>query len=269
MKDLLPFLQNLRALDLLDILAVSFVIYRILLIVQGTRAVQMLMGFGAMAALWWGANAYELHALSWLLQLFFDYLFILVIVLFQDQIKSALVAFGGTRLVGRASKGNIDQQIEEVVAACQALSKERTGALIVFEKSHGLLNYSLTGTRLDARLHSDVLYALFQTRSPLHDGAVIIYDGKIQSAGCFLPLSKSGEIDRHFGTRHRAALGISEVSDAIVVVVSEETGKMQICQNGVFYPAHDENALRKGLRQRLLSFERSMQDPITSTGAGA
>ena len=260
MRDLLPFLQNLRSLDLLDILAVSFIVYRMLLIVQGTRAVQMLMGLGAMALLWWAADAYELHALSWLLQLFFDYLFILIIVLFQDQIKSALASFGGTRFIGKNAKGNLDQQIEEVVSACQALARERTGALIVFEKTHGLLNYSLTGTRLDARVHSDLLYAIFQTRSPLHDGAVIIFRGKIQSAGCFLPLSKSGEVDRHFGTRHRAALGISEVSDAVVVVVSEETGKVQICSEGVFQVAVDENALRTGLRQKLLRFERDRQE---------
>ena len=260
MKDLLPFLQNLRALDMLDVLAVSFIVYRMLLIVQGTRAVQMLLGLGAMAMLWWVADIYELHALSWLLQLFFDYLFILIIVLFQDQIKSALAAFGGTKFLGKNSKSKLDQQIEEVVAACQALSRERTGALIVFEKSHGLLNYSLTGTRLDARVHSDVLYALFQTRSPLHDGAVIIFNGKIQSAGCFLPLSKSGEVERHFGTRHRAALGVTEVSDAVVVVVSEETGKVQICHEGIFQVAVDENALRKGLRQRLLQYERGQHE---------
>ena len=261
----MPFLQNLRSLDLLDILAVSFIVYRMLLIVQGTRAVQMLMGLGAMALLWWAADAYELHALSWLLQLFFDYLFILIIVLFQDQIKSALAAFGGTRILGKNAKGSLDQEIEEVVAACQALAKERTGALIVFEKNHGLLNYSLTGTRLDARVHSDVLYALFQTRSPLHDGAVIIFRGKIQSAGCFLPLSKSGEVDRHFGTRHRAALGITEVSDAVVVVVSEETGKIQICHEGIFKIAADENALRTGLRQKLLRYERDQHEPVVTS----
>jgi diadenylate cyclase len=264
LKDLVPFLQNLRALDLLDVLAVSFIVYRMLLIVQGTRAVQMLLGLGGMALLWWVADTYELHALSWLLQLFFDYLFILIIVLFQDQIKSALASFGGTKLFGKTTRTKDDQQIEEVVAACQMLARERTGALIVFERSHGLLNYSLTGTRLDARIHCDVLYALFQTESPLHDGAMIIYDGKIQSAGCFLPLSKSGEVDRHFGTRHRAALGITEVSDAVVVVVSEETGKIQICHEGVFQVASDEDALRKGLRSRLLNFER-----LSEAGANA
>lgn len=260
MRDLLPFLQNLRLLDAFDILAVSLIIYRVLLIVQGTRAVQMLLGLGAMALLWWVATAYELHALSWLLQLFFDYLFILVIVLFQDQIKSALAAFGGTRFVGRNADQRVHQHIEEVVAAAMALAREKTGALIVFEKHHGLLNYSLTGTRLDARIHSDVLYALFQNSSPLHDGAVIIYDGMIQSAGCFLPLSKSGEVDRHFGTRHRAALGVSEVSDAVVVVVSEETGKVQICHEGVFQEATSEAELRSGLRRRLLQGVRDARD---------
>lgn len=257
MQEILPFLKNLRALDLVDILAVSFIVYRMLLIVQGTRAVQMLLGLGALAAVWWGANTYELHALSWLLQLFFDYLFILVIVLFQDQIKSALALFGGTKIIGKSGSTKLDEHIEEVVAACMALAREKTGALIVFEKNHGLLNYSLTGTRLDARIHSDVLFALFQNASPLHDGAVIIYQGTIQSAGCFLPLSKSGEIDRHFGTRHRAALGVSEVSDAVVVVVSEETGKVQICHEGVFEEAVDKNALRRGLRRRLMHSDRN------------
>lgn len=260
MRELLPFLQNLRLLDLFDVLAVSLIIYRVLLIVQGTRAVQMLLGLGAMALLWWVATAYELHALSWLLQLFFDYLFILVIVLFQDQIKSALASFGGTRLVGKHVTARAHQHVEEVVAAAMALAREKTGALIVFEKSHGLLNYSLTGTRLDARIHCDVLVAIFQNSSPLHDGAVIIYDNMIQSAGCFLPLSKSGDVQRHFGTRHRAALGVSEVSDAVVVVVSEETGKVQICHEGVFQEASSEAELRSGLRRRLLQSGRDARE---------
>ena len=267
MRELLPFLKNLRILDLLDVVAVSFIIYRLLMIVQGTRAVQMLFGLGAMLALWGVANAYELHALSWLLQLFFDYLFILIIVLFQDQIKSALVAFGGTKFIGRNSKSKMDQQIEEVVAACVALSRERTGALIVFEKNHGLLNYVMTGTRLEARVHADVLYSLFQVNSPLHDGAIIIFDGRIQAAGCFLPLSKSVEIDRHFGTRHRAALGVTEVSDAVVVVVSEETGRIQICSEGFFHAVEGEDALRRELRKHLVPNSRTTTDAV-AVGVG-
>ncbi|MCE3012390.1 MAG: diadenylate cyclase CdaA [Proteobacteria bacterium] len=268
MKDIVPFLNNLRIIDLVDVLLVSLIIYRLLLIVQGTRAVQMLIGLAAMALLWFGASTYELHALSWILQLFFDYLFILVIVLFQDQIKSALAAFGGTKIIGNNAKGRLDQQIEEVVIAAQRLSRERTGALIVFEKNHGLLNYSLTGTRLDARIHADVLYALFQAKSPLHDGAVIIYEGKLQSAGCFLPLSKSGDVDRNFGTRHRAALGITEVSDAVVVVVSEETGKIQVCHEGLFEGVSDENTLRKKLREKLLMGGKTVMSPLRLGASG-
>lgn len=252
MQQLGILIANFRFIDLLDMLAVGIIMYRFLIIVQGTRAYQMLFGIVALAILWWMSQYYELYALSWILQNFFDYLFIILIVLFQDQIRSALVSISSARLIGRGGRSSFDQQIEEVVAACSALSRERTGALIVFEKNHGLLNYSSSGTRLDSRIHSDIIYSIFQHKSPLHDGAIIIYNNVIQAAGCFLPLSKNVEIDRHFGTRHRAALGITEVSDAVVVTVSEETGRMNICYNGVFHYQEDEKALRRNLRKFLL-----------------
>ncbi len=151
--------------------------------------------------------------------------------------------------------------------ACSALSRERTGALIVFEKNHGLLNYSSSGTRLDSRIHSDIIYSIFQTKSPLHDGAIIIYNGIIQAAGCFLPLSKNVEIDRHYGTRHRAALGITEVSDAVVVTVSEETGRINICYNGVFHYMENEEQLRKYLRKFLLEIDKISAGELTAKGA--
>ena len=133
------------------------------------------------------------------------------------------------------------------------LAQDRCGALIVFEGSHGLLNYSLTGTKLSSHIHADILYSIFQQKSPLHDGAVILYQDRIQAAGCFLPLSKTSELDKRFGTRHRAALGVSEVSDAIVVIVSEETGEFSICQNGRMNNFKDIALLRKMLRQKLIS----------------
>jgi diadenylate cyclase len=132
----------------------------------------------------------------------------------------------------------------------------------VFEKNHGLLNYVMTGTRLEARVHADVLYSLFQVNSPLHDGAIILFDGRIQAAGCFLPLSKSVEIDRHFGTRHRAALGVTEVSDAVVVVVSEETGRIQICSEGFFHAVEGEDALRRELRKHLIQGSRGAAEAL-------
>jgi diadenylate cyclase len=249
-------LANFRFLDFLDIIAVGLIIYRFLMIVQGTRAYQMLFGIVALAIIYSVSRYYELYSLSWVLQNFFDYLFIILIVLFQDQIRSALVSISSTRLIGRNGRSKFDQQIEEVVASCTALSRERTGAIIVFEKKHGLLNYSSSGTRLDCRIHSDIIYSIFQTKSPLHDGAIIIYNGAIQAAGCFLPLSKNVEIDRHYGTRHRAALGITEISDAVVVTVSEETGRINICYNGVFHYMENEDALRKYLRKFLLEIDR-------------
>jgi diadenylate cyclase len=221
----------------------------------------------ALAVVWWMSQFYELYSLSWILQNFFDYLFIILIVLFQDQIRSALVSISSTRIVGRSGRNNFDQQIEEVVAASSALSRERTGALIVFEKNHGLLNYSSSGTRLDSRIHSDIIYSIFQTKSPLHDGAIIIYNGVIQAAGCFLPLSKNVEIDRHYGTRHRAALGITEVSDAVVVTVSEETGRINICYNGVFHFMENEVELRKNLRKFLLEIDKVSAPELTPKGA--
>jgi diadenylate cyclase len=249
-------IANFRFLDLLDITAVAIIVYRFLVIVQGTRAYQMLFGIMALAISWWFSQYYELYSLTWILQNFFDYLFIIMIVLFQDQIRSALVSISGTRLIGRGGRSKFDQQIEEVVAACSALSRERTGALIVFEKKHGLLNYSSSGTRLESRVHSDIIYSIFQTKSPLHDGAIIIYNGVIQAAGCFLPLSKNVEIDRHYGTRHRAALGITEISDAVVITVSEETGRINLCYSGVFHYMENDETLRNHLRKFLLEIDR-------------
>jgi diadenylate cyclase len=249
-------LTNFRLIDLLDMAAVAVILYRFLFIIQGTRAYQMLFGIVALAILWWISQYYELYSLSWILQNFFDYLFIIMIVLFQDQIRSALVSISSTKIIGKTGRSKFDQQIEEVVAACSALSRERTGALIVFEKNHGLLNYSASGTRLDSRIHSDIIYSIFQTKSPLHDGAIIIYNGVIQAAGCFLPLSKNVEIDRHYGTRHRAALGITEISDAVVVTVSEETGRINICYGGVFHLMENDERLRKYLRKFLLEIDR-------------
>lgn len=256
MQQLGILLANFRFVDLIDMGVVALIVYRFLLIVQGTRAYQMIFGIVTLAVLWWFSQFYELYSLSWILQNFFDYLFIILIVLFQDQIRSALVSISSAKIMGRSGSSKFDQQIEEVVAACSALSRERTGALIVFEKNHGLLNYASTGTRLDSKVHSDIIYSIFQTKSPLHDGAILIYSGLIQAAGCFLPLSKNVEIDRHYGTRHRAALGITEISDAVVVTVSEETGRINICYGGVFHYMENEEHLRRYLRKFLLEIDR-------------
>ena len=257
MRQLLSYLENFAFNDLIDIFIVSFFFYRFLLLIQGTRSVQMLFGIMSLGTLYWVSVNYQFYSLNWILNHFFQYFFIILIILFQEQIRSALISVG---IASWFRKGGslYDEQIEEVVSACGALSRERTGAIIVFEKSNGLMNYADTGTALNCDIHSDIIYSLFQSNSPLHDGAVIISDKKILVAGCFLPLSKDVEIDRHYGTRHRAALGITELTDAVVITVSEETGNMNICHNGVFYLMQNEDLLRKYIRQFLMEDVRGV-----------
>lgn len=252
MDGILNFTTNFKISDIFDILIVAVIIYRFLLILQGTRAVQMLMGLGGLGLLFWMSLRYKFYSLSWLLDQFFEYSFLILIILFQDSIRTALVTIGGTKILAKSGDKTDIEIIEEVVQACGALSREKTGALIVFEKNNGLLNYAKTGTRLDCKIHSDIIFTIFQSNSPLHDGAIIIFDGKIQAAGCFLPLSKNVELDRHFGTRHRAALGITEVSDAVVVTISEESGNVNICFNKSFHRVQSEEDLRKSLRKFLI-----------------
>ncbi len=241
-----------KAKDVFDVIVVSFLFYQLLLIIKGTRAAQMLFGIGALLALFWIAVSLKLYALNWVLSHFFDSFFIILVILFQDQIRSALARFGAGRQIFRFGKQPraadlID--LEEVIEACEACSKEQIGALIILEKDQGLMNFISTGTKLDAEIHSDILYALFQSRSALHDGAVIISQGRISAAGCFLPLSKNVEIERHMGTRHRAAIGLSEVTDSIAIVVSEETGRISISHDGQLISCSSIKELRNSIEQ--------------------
>ncbi len=190
MNDFSILLSGFTLNDFLDILIVSVVFYRLFSIIQGTRALQVLVGTAVITSLYFLSLTFELYSLNWILKSFFDYFFIILIILFQEQLRTALAIFGQTRIWGRKKKSYYDNQIEEVVTACSALSKEKTGALILFERNHGLLNYSSTGTKLDSKIHSDLIYSLFQNSSPLHDGAIIIYQNRLQAAGCFLPLQK-------------------------------------------------------------------------------
>lgn len=235
--------------DVIDILIVTFLIYQGLLIVYGTRAVQMLTGVGILVALFWLGHSFRLYSLNWILDHFFDSFFIIAIIIFQDQFRNALASFGtGRRFFGLFKDGEDFLEINEIVEACQALSREKIGALVVVERNHGLANFLATGSALRANVHSDLLYALFQSSSPLHDGAVIISKGRIAGAGCFLPLTRNVEIDRHLGTRHRAALGVSEDTDAVAITVSEETGKMNIAVGGNFYYCENSKSLRQYLK---------------------
>jgi diadenylate cyclase len=255
MNQFFPIAEQVTLKDFVDIIVVSLIIYNVLIMIRGTRAVQMLVGLFAVLLLFLISGRYQLYSLNWILDNFFDSFFVIFIILFQDPIRNSLVSFGKTDWWNKRNRNRkeLESAIEEVVEVISALSKEKKGALVVFERQNGLLNYISTGTRMNCEIHSDVLYSVFLNTSPLHDGAVIISRDKISAAGCFLPLSRNVEIDRHLGTRHRAALGVSEVSDAVVVIVSEETGSIKLCFNGIFYSMTDSIVLRRQLKLLLIS----------------
>ncbi|MCO4794161.1 MAG: diadenylate cyclase CdaA [Bacteriovoracaceae bacterium] len=262
-------LEHVSFKDLVDVFIVSILIYQLLMIVHGTRALQMLVGIGVLFIMFWVGLTFKLYSLNWILSHFFDSFFIISVVLFQDQIRAALATVGSKRsLIGFLRKQDVQFDFEEIIEACGAMSREKVGALLVLERGNGLLNYMKTGTRLNANVHSDILYAVFQSSSPLHDGAILISGGQIAAAGCFLPLSKNVEIDRHLGTRHRAALGITEVTDAIALTVSEETGKINLSVGGTFYPCENESQLRYFLKQLWLNDKLDTEMPFSGLEEG-
>jgi diadenylate cyclase len=249
MSFLSQFFTHLNIKDLIDILIVAVIIYQLLLIVRGTKAAQMIVGLGFLFGLFWLGITFKLYSLNWVLAHFFDSFFIIVIVLFQDQFRSALASVGTKKnILTLFTKDEHDYEVDEIVEACGALSREKIGALIVLERTNGLLNYINTGTRLDSKIHSDIIYAIFESSSSLHDGAIILQNSKLTAAGCFLPLSKNFDIERHLGTRHRAALGLTEVTDAVVITCSEESGRINLCIEGIFYVCKSEKELGQYLR---------------------
>ncbi|MBK25604.1 MAG: TIGR00159 family protein [Halobacteriovorax sp.] len=246
------FFQQFNMKDFADIGVVSFLIYQGLKIVHGTRAVQMLMGLGLLVFLYWMAVSYKLYSLNWLLAHFFDSFFLIAIIIFQDQFRAALASVGTGRKKWIFRKNSDEEMpMEEIIDAAMVFSKERIGAIMVIERTQGLANYISTGTQLQSEIHSDILYSIFQSRSSLHDGAVIFSGGKIAAAGCFLPLSKDIEIQKHMGTRHRAAMGLSEHTDAVILTVSEETGQINFCIDGQFKPCESAGEIRQYLRHLL------------------
>jgi uncharacterized protein (TIGR00159 family) len=243
-------------IDLLDVGIVAFIVYRILLLIRGTRAMQMLTGLGILGIGFFLSSTLELFTTHWLLSYFFDYLILIVIVLFQDDLRRALTHVGKNPFFSSASAEEEREMVDEIARAATRLANERIGALFVIERETGLKNFIDTGSRLESKVKAELLYAIFVPSSPIHDGAVIIREGRIEAAGCFLPLSKDPNIDKRYGTRHRAALGITEDSDAIVVLVSEEAGEAHLVKNGKITTNLSEQEIRQSL-SALLDISRS------------
>ena len=241
-------LGTMRWADVLDILMMAFIFYRVLLILRGTRAFQSLVGLVLLGLVYVLAERMHLHAVHWLLSEFFVYIVLAVLILFQNDIRRGLARAGGRFFQGFASAPEASTH-EEVVRTAFSLASRRIGAIIVMERGASLDDYVEGGHPLDARVSQELLLSLFHPTSPLHDGAVVVQAGRVAAAKVFLPLSLSKDIARYFGTRHRAALGLSEETDAVVVVVSEERGTVSLVLGGALTPIQDTNELRQRLQE--------------------
>ncbi|MEO8681106.1 MAG: diadenylate cyclase CdaA [Vicinamibacterales bacterium] len=235
--------------DLLDIAIVSVIIYEILKLIRGTRAMQMAFGIALIVVLFYFSRGFQLETLNWLIRNIVGYVVFAAIVLLQADIRRALTHLGRARLF-RRFQGSVsdDETVEELVVAATALAKDEVGALIVIERSIGLRNYVESGIPLDSKLTYDLLVSIFQPTSPLHDGAVIVRSGRIAAAACFLPLTINPRLSRTLGSRHRAAIGVTEENDSVAIVVSEETGHISLVHDGDLEQDIDPDGLRSRLK---------------------
>ena len=246
-------LQDLTLWAVLDILILALLIYQLLLLIRGTRSVNILLAMAVLVLLYvlTGPGLIELSAVNGVLGRVLLYIPLAVLVLFQAQIRQALANLGKNPLSAFLPKRVENRMIDEVTLATAALSSKRVGALIVIAREMGLRTFRETGIALDALISYDLLMNIFIRRSALHDGAVIIEDGRIKAAACFLPLTTRPSLSRRYGTRHRAAIGISEECDGIAVIVSEETGEISVAIGGEIHEGQNAQSLRDLLNLEL------------------
>lgn len=221
--------------DFVDILIVSYVIYKLLMLIRGTRAVQLLKGIIVVVLAWVLSTFFNLQTLRWMMEQVFTFGVLVVLIIFQPELRRALEQLGRGKLFGRShtlAEQRVTKLVSEVVKGVSYLSQRRIGALIVLERQTGVTDYIETGITMNAAVSSELLINIFIPNTPLHDGAVIIREDNIMAAGCYLPLTENPFISKELGTRHRAGIGVSEISDCISVMVSEETGKISIAMNG-------------------------------------
>lgn len=244
--------------SVIDILLVAVIIYEFLALVRGTRAALMLVGVAALALAFYFARVGELTTLNWLISTLLPYAVFALIVVFQGEIRQALARLG-RRLTFRTTIGSDGDAYDDIVLAANLFSQNQTGALIVIEREVGLRTYIESGVPLEARLSYDLLATIFRPSAPLHDGAVIIQKDRIAAAACFLPLSMNPVLSTQLGTRHRAAIGITEETDAVAVVVSEETGAISLTVGGKI----ERDLTVEELRGRLSSLLHRYVPPAT------
>jgi diadenylate cyclase len=249
---------HLTRIAVLDILLVAIIIYQLLMLIRGTRAAPMLVGVAALALAFYVARIGDLSTLNWLLSTLLPYVVFALIVVFQAEIRHALAGLGRTLSFSRAASSEADAY-DDIVLAANLFSQNQTGALIVIEREIGLRTYIESGVPLDARLSYDLLATIFRPSAPLHDGAVMVQRDRIAAAACFLPLSMNPVLSTQLGTRHRAGIGITEETDAIAVIVSEETGAISLAVSGNI----ERDVSAEQLRERLSSLLNRYVPPAT------
>jgi len=264
---LLPYTEYLRRMieprNVADIVLVFLLVYGVLKLLRGTRAAPMTAGIAAIVFLYWLSIKQDLATLEFVLSNGLLYIGIAIIVLFQSEIRQALITFGNRfRLPFSARhRGQFGEGIyDEVILAATTLASTKTGALVVIERNVGLRNVTDGGVQLDAELSYDLLISIFNTASPLHDGAVVVRRHRIAAASCFLPLTLNPRLSRDLGTRHRAAIGVTEDTDAVAVVVSEETGLISFVQRGEIRRGLDATRLREAIVEALET-QRKKEQP--------
>jgi diadenylate cyclase len=260
--------SQVSLVSVLDILLVALLIYEFLVLIKGTRAVPILTGVAGLALAFYLAHIFQLRTVNWLVGTLAPYAFFALIVVFQAEIRGALAKIGRKLTFSRMSP-RMSEAYEDVVLAANLFSQNQTGALIVIEREIGLRTYIESGVPLDAQLSYDLLATIFRPSAPLHDGAVIVQKDRIAAAACFLPLSMNPVLSTQLGTRHRAGIGITEETDAIAVVVSEENGAISVAHAGNIERDITPDYLRERLSELLRSYvpPAALPTPITQPGA--
>lgn len=261
LNELKVVFSTIELKDLIDILVISFAIYKLIQLVKETRAEQLLKGFIAILIFSRISAALNLYTVSWVINNLLTVGMVLIIVVFQPELRRVFEKLGRSNSLLSFSKIDNEQanfKSEELTNAVASLSRQKIGALIVIENKVGLSDIAETGTYINGKLSSELLINIFIPNTPLHDGAVIINEDKIVAAGCFLPLSTDPTLSQEMGTRHRAALGMSEKSDAFIIVVSEETGIISIVENGIISRYMDAQSLKESLYNLFIKINDSV-----------
>jgi len=236
--------RYIRWQDIVDIAIVSIIVYKIIVLIKGTKAARMLAGLGVLLIAFAFARHLQFYTMDWIIQSFWAQVVVALIVLFQPEIRKALAQMGETSLLQSLTSAEELRSLEEIVRASVALANRKVGALIVIDRDVSLKDYVEMGIPLDARVSKELLLSIFHPTSPMHDGAVVIRGNRVVAAGCFLPLTLEAGVSKSLGTRHRAGIGITEETDAVAIIISEEAGHISVSTGGKLKTHVDMSALR-------------------------